>query len=104
MTPPPSEMHIILLIQEGSDPKTRIWSDHCSVRSAIEYIIGVYSTGQEHPNREPMDISRFYTFFDDIYDCVPLVYDRHFRAYIPHDKQWLLFQAQEYIKTNKPVV
>ncbi|CCD31336.1 Enhancer of rudimentary-like protein [Schizosaccharomyces pombe] len=103
MSPPPAESHIILLIQQGSDPKTRIWSDHCSLRSAIEYIVGVYQTNQAVSEKESIDVSRFFNFFDEIYDCVPLVYDRHFRAYIPHEKQWLLHHAQEYLTAARQI-
>ncbi|EEB06811.1 hypothetical protein SJAG_01867 [Schizosaccharomyces japonicus yFS275] len=91
------ETHIILLLQQDNDPRSRVWSDHCSLQSAIEYILGVYMSRKD-VTLETLDFVQFAEFFDSIYDCVPLVYDSHFRAYVPFEKKWLLARIDQYLK------
>ena len=85
--------HTILLVQPGSKPETRTYSDYDSVNECIEGVCKIY---EEHLKRQnpdipsiTYDIAQLFDFIDQLADLSCLVYHRDKNMYAPYDKKWI---------------
>lgn len=85
--------HTILLVQPGSRPETRTYSDYDSVNDCMEGVCRIY---EEHlkrinPNTPTItyDISQLFDFLDQLADISCLVYQKSTNTYAPYNKEWI---------------
>lgn len=85
--------HTILLVQPGSRPETRTYSDYDSVNECMEGVCRIY---EEHlkrinPNTPTItyDISQLFDFLDQLADISCLVYQKSTNTYAPYNKEWI---------------
>jgi hypothetical protein len=85
--------HTILLVQPGSKPESRTYSDYETVSEAMEGVCKVY---EEHlkglnPSRPAItyDISQLFDFLDELADLSCLVYQKANNTYAPYNKEWI---------------
>ena len=89
----PKMSHTILLVQPGSKPETRTYSDYDSVNECIEGVCKIY---EEHLKRQnpdtpsiTYDISQLFDFIDQLADLSCLVYHKSNNMYAPYNREWI---------------
>ncbi|CAH1732363.1 enhancer of rudimentary homolog isoform X3 [Aphis gossypii] len=85
--------HTILLIQPGSRPETRTYSDYESVNECMEDICKIYETHLKklNPNVRSIsyNMSELFEFIDHLSDLSCLVFQRNTKTYAPFNKIWI---------------
>ncbi|KAF0765307.1 enhancer of rudimentary [Aphis craccivora] len=85
--------HTILLIQSGSRPETRTYSDYESVNECMEGICKIYEIHLKklNPNVSSIsyDMSELFEFIDHLSDLSCLVFQRNTRTYTPFNRIWI---------------
>ncbi|KAJ9578247.1 hypothetical protein L9F63_005517, partial [Diploptera punctata] len=87
------QSHTILLIQPGSKPETRTFSDYESVNECMEGVCKIYEEHlkRQNPNTPSItyDISQLFDFVDQLADLSCLVYQKSTNSYAPYNKDWI---------------
>ena len=85
--------HTILLVQPGTKPETRTYSDYDSVNECIEGVCKIY---EEHLKRQnpdigsiTYDIAQLFDFIDQLADLSCLVYHKSNNMYAPYNREWI---------------
>ena len=85
--------HTILLVQPGSKPETRTYSDYDSVNECIEGVCKIYEEHLKHQNPDipsiTYDISQLFDFIDQLADLSCLVYHKSNNMYAPYNREWI---------------
>lgn len=87
------QAHTILLVQSGSNPRTRTYSDYESVNECMEGVCKIYEAHlkRRNPNTPTItyDISQLFDFVDQLSDLSCLVYQKSTNTYAPYNKDWI---------------
>ncbi|XP_022176203.1 enhancer of rudimentary homolog [Rhopalosiphum maidis] len=85
--------HTILLIQPGSKPETRTYSDYESVNDCMEGVCKIYEEHLKKLNPKSVsityDITQLFEFVDHLADLSCLVYQKSTMTYAPYNKDWI---------------
>jgi len=94
--------HTILLIQPGTKPETRTYSDYESVNECMEGVCKIY---EEHLKRQnpsipsiTYDISQLFDFIDQLSDMTCLVYRESSMTYVPCNRKWIKDNIFTYLR------
>ncbi|CAG9862181.1 unnamed protein product [Phyllotreta striolata] len=85
--------HTILLVQPGSNPETRTYTDYESFNECLEGVCKIYEKHlkRRNPNTPTIsyDLSQLFDFIDQLADLSCLVYQKSVNAYAPYNKDWI---------------
>ncbi|KAF0749843.1 enhancer of rudimentary isoform X2 [Aphis craccivora] len=85
--------HTILLVQLGTSPNSRTYSDYNSVQECMNGICMIYESHLKKLKPRSLyltyDITELFEFLDQITDLSCLVYQPDAMIYIPFNKEWI---------------
>ncbi|CAG9802351.1 unnamed protein product [Chironomus riparius] len=86
-------VHLILLIQFSSNPKSKHYYDFESIPDAVKHICTLYEEKLKKINQKvpyiTYDIMNLYQYVDELQDCSMLVDRGDGRNYIAYPKLWV---------------
>lgn len=85
--------HTYLLIQPGSDPDTRSYSDFESLNECLDGVCKIYEEHLKAMNpKSPTitySIDQLFAFIDQLPDLSCLIYQQATNTYLPYNKEWI---------------